>query len=722
MLKPEDQQKIRKEALGMLEEQLKDLVKQEQDALSAIQDLTDEIAESYLDSIDAAKDALDEHIDQYERINDLIEHNVKLTELLYGDKGYDTLNKYYDLQKQNNMNTLQTLKQQEEYWRNRMQNEVVGSEAWKKFKENLDDAVDAVNSKLEDMLDNLTTQFEKKLAAAVERVNNKLTGGLGMSYLDEQWDYLNNYDDYFLDTYNATTGIEDVTRAYQQALDDAAANPKQQQRLNKLMNDQLKILRQKDHLTEYDLERAKSMLEVEKARMALEDARNNKTKMRLRRDSQGNYTYQYVADEEKLGDLQQALADAQNDLYNQDKEHYKENLNALCDTYKEFLEKMQELTEEYHQAQAEAQATGNDAWLKRVQARMDLAKEQYDKFFAGILEDNEYNQTYITQSFANGLNLDLSGLSSEEAWGIIQENVPWAASNIQNLANSISNLGGLLPATNSLLQDFSSAVTQYNTDMNDILEAGGTSIQTIGQVIDEEGGPLDTNIIEANSQVIMGYLDEITQKALTDVNTMQDLTQKLDKYWQNLNNNIQTYINNTREGYNTLQGLLDSSTKAKVLDYTVPQINTTSTEGLAQAKEQLSLENISGKDINTLYNNYLSYLQNTNGALEVPRSQAQYQQLAENQQQLQEQYDRFYTDLVQDMIQQVSSMSIDSQIDQMTAGTSQLLSNLIKNQSLLDQNVHIDANFPNVNNHTQIEEAFNNLVNMAAMRASGYRD
>ena len=104
----------------MLEEQLKELVKQEQDALSAIQDLTDEIAESYLDSIDAAKDALDEHIDQYERINDLIEHNVKLTELLYGDKGYDTLNKYYDLQKQNNMNTLQTLKQQEEYWRSRM--------------------------------------------------------------------------------------------------------------------------------------------------------------------------------------------------------------------------------------------------------------------------------------------------------------------------------------------------------------------------------------------------------------------------------------------------------------------------------------------------------------------------------------------------------------------------------------------------------------------------
>jgi len=109
------------------------------------------------------------------------------------------------------------------------------------------------------------------------------------------------------------------------------------------------------------------MLEVEKARMALEDARNNKTKMRLRRDSQGNYTYQYVADEEKLGELQQALADAQNDLYNQDKEHYKENLNTLYDTYKEYIEKMKDLTTEYN-------ATQDEEERKRIQERIDLAK------------------------------------------------------------------------------------------------------------------------------------------------------------------------------------------------------------------------------------------------------------------------------------------------------------------------------------------------------------
>ena len=50
------------------------------------------------------------------------------------------------------------------------------------------------------------------------------------------------------------------------------------------------------------------------------------------------------------------------------------------------------------------------------------------------------------------------------------------------------------------------------------------------------------------------------------------------------------------------------------------------------------------------------------------------------------------------------------------------LMNNLATTSQLDQNVHIEANFPNVTQHTEIEQAFENLVNMASMRASGYRD
>jgi len=35
----------------------------------------------------------------------------------------------------------------------------------------------------------------------------------------------------------------------------------------------------------------------------------------------------------------------------------------------------------------------------------------------------------------------------------------------------------------------------------------------------------------------------------------------------------------------------------------------------------------------------------------------------------------------------------------------------------LEQNVHIEASFPNVNSKKEIEEALNDLVNLAAQRA-----
>ena len=34
--------------------------------------------------------------------------------------------------------------------------------------------------------------------------------------------------------------------------------------------------------------------------------------------------------------------------------------------------------------------------------------------------------------------------------------------------------------------------------------------------------------------------------------------------------------------------------------------------------------------------------------------------------------------------------------------------------NMLDQNVHIEANFPNVQSHTEIETALNNLINSAS--------
>jgi len=43
--------------------------------------------------------------------------------------------------------------------------------------------------------------------------------------------------------------------------------------------------------------------------------------------------------------------------------------------------------------------------------------------------------------------------------------------------------------------------------------------------------------------------------------------------------------------------------------------------------------------------------------------------------------------------------------------------NTSNDEDSLEQNVHIDASFPNVNSKREIEEALSDLVNLAAQRA-----
>jgi hypothetical protein len=56
------------------------------------------MAEAVIKSIEQAKDAFNDHINQYKQIGKLLDHQAKVIELLYGDKAYDLMNKYYSAQ------------------------------------------------------------------------------------------------------------------------------------------------------------------------------------------------------------------------------------------------------------------------------------------------------------------------------------------------------------------------------------------------------------------------------------------------------------------------------------------------------------------------------------------------------------------------------------------------------------------------------------------------
>ena len=64
--------------------------------------------------------------------------------------------------------------------------------------------------------------------------------------------------------------------------------------------------------------------------------------------------------------------------------------------------------------------------------------------------------------------------------------------------------------------------------------------------------------------------------------------------------------------------------------------------------------------------------------------------------------------------------TIDLNAQQASFGLGNLVPSTIRddNNQTLEQQVHIVAEFPNVNDHNEIEQAFNNLINTASQYAN----
>jgi archaellum component FlaC len=111
---------------------LEDLQKYYKELMSNLEDVLElqkEIHEAYMDMMDEAQEKFDEQIKSYEMISDLIDHDMKVISLVYGDEAYSQLARYYDKQQQNFNNQLDFQRQQVNFWRQQLDSLEEGSDA-----------------------------------------------------------------------------------------------------------------------------------------------------------------------------------------------------------------------------------------------------------------------------------------------------------------------------------------------------------------------------------------------------------------------------------------------------------------------------------------------------------------------------------------------------------------------------------------------------------------
>lgn len=162
-----------------------------------------------------------------------------------------------------------------------------------------------------------------------------------LSQLTENQSWAKQYDDKYIEGIEKEFEINTLRRTFQQEI-NSTANVTAQKRLNDVYQKQIEALEAKVALNERDLQIAQTEFELEKARIALEEAQKRKTSMSLVRGADGTYSYQYVADQNNILQAQQDVADKEKELLEQRKGSVQDYISEIADTYSQLNSTIQE--------------------------------------------------------------------------------------------------------------------------------------------------------------------------------------------------------------------------------------------------------------------------------------------------------------------------------------------------------------------------------------------
>ena len=341
------------ESISQAQEKLKELNTQLQDSAMAMKGLWEEAWDTYLEGIDQAADKLEDLMDMYDSINEEIEYQRELIELLYGEEAYQLMSQYYEAQSKNTKAEVDSLKQQADLWKQQYEqakalDDANGtfSEDTQKFYELWQDAQQGLNDKVVEYIELLQNEYKNTVSSIISDLEKSLTGGNALDDVKEQWELLKDQSERYYDDVERIYELTNLASKYENSIANTS-NLKNQQKLQELYDKEMNYLENKKFLTEYDLKVANAKYDMMLKQIMLEEAQQNKTAMKLTRGSDGNWSYQYVADEDDIASKQQSLLDVTNQYYQITKDGYHQNLEDMMSAQATYLEKLQEINEKY---------------------------------------------------------------------------------------------------------------------------------------------------------------------------------------------------------------------------------------------------------------------------------------------------------------------------------------------------------------------------------------
>ena len=236
--------------------------------------------------------------------------------------------------------------------------------------------------------DNFTAQMDR----AFEHLEDNLAGAAkSFDELNAHMERQQTAADRFLDTGKQQYELSKLNRQLQKDL-DKTDNIKAQKELLALQQEIEDYQTNGVNMSERDLEALQKKYELRLAEIALEEAQNAKSQVRLTRDSQGNFGYIYTTDETKTAEAEQNYEDKLEENRQLAIEQNQELSNMIVQNRQAMIEALRDIRrEDYEDEQSYQQALQETARFYQEQEAYLIEETQ-----KAIQRSQEiYNQDYL---------------------------------------------------------------------------------------------------------------------------------------------------------------------------------------------------------------------------------------------------------------------------------------------------------------------------------------
>lgn len=550
-----------------LQDELADLRKELIDSGSAMLDYIETLKETLPDALDAAADRFEEFISMLESnmgvldaMNDLIDLQTINNSL--ADK-YAMLSKTYSATLENSLTQAKLQKQYMERAETQLReaeialaNATQGTAEYDILKANRDalledyqEAQDAMLEATAQAMETAKNIYSNALDDIFYEFENKMTRGLGFDQLQAKYNRTKDEDNRFLDGVNRFVETQDLNNKVQESI--AKASTDYAKSTLKALQDEFAERQANTDLSEYDLKIMEAKYNMTLKQIALEEAQNAKSKVRLVRGANGNYNYLFTADEADINNKQQEYLKAMQDYYNIAKDQTENITGEIVSLWQEMSEEIRKIyeddtlnAEQRQNAINEIQAYYQKKYADLAKMQTDAAKDMKDAGNSALAEQQKAANKYGDDTSETAQNFQKNFQRILEEMGGNANDFNSAYSD--QLINLVAIEGSFTETTAEMFAKLNEALTKYKGNIDNISNEIGVSYDQLSDKVDR--------LTQANEELqnkATSAIDEIWNK----ISELQDVTEA-QAAW-------------TKEVYNTIAAIqkLASETATAVQKY-----------------------------------------------------------------------------------------------------------------------------------------------------------